>query len=137
MTGQKGRFLPSNMKKITKIALKLLVLAVLVSPFLVVAQTTPSPIVNESPITQVGQVNNIIVNIVRWMIYIFWVFAVGFFIWAAFLYLTAGGDEEKVKLARQKVVTGLIAAAIALLATGIRAIVLSFLQSGGGGGFIQ
>ncbi|MEK7629945.1 MAG: pilin [Patescibacteria group bacterium] len=64
---------------------------------------------------------------VDWLMGIFWTLAVGMVIWAAFLYLTAGGDEEKVKEAKKRILYAVIAAVIALLATGIQAIVGNLL----------
>jgi hypothetical protein len=61
------------------------------------------------------------------MITIFWILAVAFIIWAAFTYLTAGGNEERVSTAKKRLVYALIAAAIALLAVGIDIIVENLL----------
>jgi hypothetical protein len=48
-------------------------------------------------------------------------------IWAAFLYLTAGGNEEKIKEAKKRLLYAVIAAAIALSANVINIIVYNLL----------
>jgi hypothetical protein len=83
------------------------------------------------PISGLGQVTNAVVVVVNWMIGIFWVLAVAFVIWAAFLYLTGGGDEDKIKTAKQKLIFAIVAAVIALLATGIRVIVRNLITGQG------
>ena len=64
---------------------------------------------------------------VGWMISMFWICAVGFVIWAAFLYLTAGGSEDNITKAKKYIIYALIAAAIALLSTFIDVIVSNLL----------
>jgi hypothetical protein len=68
------------------------------------------------------------ITYLEWFIGIFWVVTVGFVIWAAFLYLTAGGNEEKVSEAKRRLLYAVIAGAIALLATGIDLIVFNLLS---------
>ena len=59
------------------------------------------------PITSVADVQNTIAGIVNWMISGFWIAAVGAIIWAAFTFLTAGDEKEKVENpARNKSPTG-------------------------------
>lgn len=55
----------------------------------------------------------------EWFIGVFWIITVGMVVWAAFLYLTAGGNEEKIGEAKKRLTYAVIAAAIALLSTGI------------------
>ncbi len=82
------------------------------------------------PITSVTDVQNTITGIVNWMISIFWIAAVGAIIWAAFTFLMAGDDKEKVEKAKKMLLYAVIAAAIALLANGISAITYSVLKGG-------
>lgn len=97
------------------------------APALALAQTyTDTP-----PIVGLGGVTNAVTVIVNWMIGLFWILAVAFVIWAAFSYLTAGGDEDKIKTAKQRLIFAIVAAAIALLATGIRVIVTNLLTGTG------
>lgn len=65
---------------------------------------------------------------VKWMYNIFWVIAVGFVVWSAFLFLSAGGDAEKIKKAKTMLLYAVIAAAIVLLANGIQYIVFNLLK---------
>lgn len=69
-------------------------------------------------------------KIVNWIIGIFWVIVVGFFIWAAFLFLSSGGSEEKVSEAKKRILYGLIAAVVALLSTGVKIITYNLLSPG-------
>jgi hypothetical protein len=79
------------------------------------------------PISNLNDVSGTIENIVNWAIYMFWIVAVAFLFWAAYLFLTAGGDEEKVKEAKQRIKYALIAAAVAILSTGIDYIVWNLI----------
>ena len=58
------------------------------------------------------------------------VVVVVFIILAAFSYLTAGGDPEKVKAANQKLIYAAVALVVALIAKGVPAIVTSFFGVG-------
>ncbi|MEK7629943.1 MAG: pilin [Patescibacteria group bacterium] len=84
---------------------------------------------DEPLITDVDQIQPAVEKIVTYMYNIFWVVAVGFIVWAAFLYLTAGGSEEKVEKAKKYILYAVISAAIVLLANGIKAIITSLLGS--------
>jgi len=66
-------------------------------------------------------------SLVIWLIGIFWILAVGFIIWAAFTFLFADGDEGKVGEAKKRLLYAVIAAAVALLSTGIDMIVENLL----------
>lgn len=67
-------------------------------------------------------------NIAGWLFTIFFVLAVVFFIYAAFLYLTAAGNEDRVGKARNTLIYGIIAIVVALLAGGIAFFVSGVLQ---------
>ena len=81
----------------------------------------------KAPITNIDQTYGAVAAIVTWFINLFWILAVATVIYAAFLYLTAGGNEEKVTKAKKFLLYAVIAAVIALLATGIQAIVGNLL----------
>lgn len=66
--------------------------------------------------------------ILIWFIGIFWVIAVAMVVWSAFIYLTASGNEEKIGEAKKRLLYAVIAAAIALLSTGIDFLVEMFLR---------
>jgi hypothetical protein len=81
------------------------------------------------PLTSLGTAGANIATIVGWVVGVFWVVVVLFAVLAAFNYLTAQGSEEKITKAKQMVIYTLIAAAVALLGTGIRQIVTNILTA--------
>lgn len=100
-------------------------LALLVAPTLAGAQQgTPQdpPVV----VNDIGSVFTYIQTATTWLFGILLVLAVIFLLYSAFLYLTSGGEEEKVKKAKGFLIYSIIAIVIALLARGIIALVRSF-----------
>lgn len=79
-------------------------------------------------ITSVADVESTLTKIVNWMFGIFWIIAAGVIIWAAFTFLTAGGSDEKIEKAKKILLYTLIAAAVVLLASGVKPIVTNILQ---------
>jgi fumarate reductase subunit D len=65
------------------------------------------------------QINQILSTVINWLTGLLILLAVVFIIWAAFIYLTAGGDTEKVGKANKMLIYAAVAIAIALLAQGI------------------
>lgn len=63
-----------------------------------------------------------------WLFGILLALAVVFLIYAAFLYLTSGGDEEKTKAAKNYIIYAVVALAVGFLATGIVILVGSFFD---------
>ncbi len=113
------------MKSTKRIALIFLpFLAVAMIPLATYAQPEPSPI------TSVTEVEGVLNNIVRWAQIIFFILAALFIIFAAFEYLTAGGDDEKVKKAKNMLIYAIVAIAVALVAGGVRTLVRTFLETG-------
>ena len=55
-----------------------------------------------------------------------------FILIAAYYYLTAGGDEESIKTAKNLIIYALVAVAVAFLSRGLVAIVGYFFTGGGG-----
>ena len=88
--------------------------------------------VNESPIETAGGLLNVIGNIVRWVYILFFIIAVLFILFAAFNYLTAHDQPDKLKSAHNQIIYAAIAIAIALLAVGVTAIIYNFLGASGG-----
>lgn len=74
--------------------------------------------------------------LITWIFTILLVLAVIFIILAAFQYLTAGGEEEKVKQAHQKIIYAIVAIAVAFLAQGVSYVVAQLLNTGGGAGVV-
>jgi phosphoglycerol transferase MdoB-like AlkP superfamily enzyme len=79
----------------------------------------------------VGGLVGLLGQIVRWVYIIFFIIAVLFIILAAFSYLTAAGDEEKVKTAKNRIIYAAVAIIVALLAVGFEAIIRTFLVAPG------
>lgn len=69
----------------------------------------------------------IIERLTNWIFIILLVLAVLMIILAAFAYLTAGGDEEKVSKAHQRIIYAVVALAVAFLAKGVSFIVAQLL----------
>lgn len=88
----------------------------------------PSP-----PISGAGtDLFTIIQTIVNWLTGFLILLAVLFIIWAAFIYLTAAGDTEKVGKANKVLIYAAVAIAVALLSQGIVFIVANLFQAGTG-----
>jgi len=68
-----------------------------------------------------------ITNTTSWFRLIISALAILVILYAAFLFLTAGGNEEKVGSAKQTLIYGLIGIGVALVAYGIEVFVESFL----------
>ena len=64
-------------------------------------------------------VESTLTNIVNWLIKIVLVVAALFIVIAAFTFITAGGDPEKINTARNQVMYALIGVIIAILAWGL------------------
>ncbi len=110
-----------TLKVVTAVALAISVL----SPLATLAQTG---ITTTAPISSLSGVQTSLESIVNWVIVIFWILTVLFLVWAAILYLTGAGNEEKIKEAKSRVIYAIIAAAIALLSTGLQGIISSLLR---------
>jgi len=98
------------MKNIKKLGLAVMAF-VFASPLLALGQTTY--------ITSISDVERILLFILNWLRTIFFILAALFLILAAFKYLTAQGDEEKVKGAKTMLIYSIVGIAVALLATSI------------------
>ncbi|MEK7463462.1 MAG: hypothetical protein AAB621_03840 [Patescibacteria group bacterium] len=78
-------------------------------------------------ITSLSGVEGVISRIVNWITGLFFVVAILYIFYAAYLFLTSGGEEEKLILARKQLLFSIIAIAVALLAGTMRYIVSSIL----------
>lgn len=65
-----------------------------------------------------GDITNIINNIVKWFQGIVLALGVIMIAWAGFTWMTAGGDETKLKTARERLIYGLVGIGVALFAGG-------------------
>jgi Type IV secretion system pilin len=112
-------------------------IATLALPLLASAQdippagpATPSN-VPQGQITSLQGVLNTVCIVFSWMFYFLIALTVVFILVAAFKYLTAGGDAEKVKGAGSMLLYAAIAVAVALLARALPTIIASFLGASG------
>jgi len=64
-------------------------------------------------------------RLLQWLYTIFFIIAVMMIIWAAFSFLTAGGDEEKIAKARTSFIYAVVAIAVAVVAASVRFVVQS------------
>ena len=85
--------------------------------------------VQKSPVQNVSDFVGIVRQVVVYVYTIFFIIAVLFIILAAFGYLTAADNAEKVKTARKQLIYAAIAIAIALLAVGAEVIIKNFLTT--------
>lgn len=121
------------MKKLTKVASVAFLVMFLGVPVLAFGQgVPPAPdIPGENPTDIEGgqSIVDLLTTILTWIGMIFWIFAVGFILYAGFLYLTAAGDATKVTTAASQFKYGIIAIIIGLLAYGLPRIVANILSS--------
>lgn len=68
------------------------------------------------PLPPDTSVFDIIQRIINWAFALLLILAVAFIIWAAFLYLTSGGNEEKTGTAKKYIYAAVVAIIIAALA---------------------
>lgn len=83
--------------------------------------------VPKTSITTLSGVESVIEKIINWITGLFFVAAILYIFYAAWLYLTAAGDEEKIKKAKNQLLFSIIAIAVALLAGTMRYIIASIL----------
>jgi len=75
----------------------------------------------------VNRVVNILNNIKTWFAEAIFVLGIIIMLYAAFLYMTAGGDDEKINKAKKAFIYGIVGIIVAMLAYGIWDAVYSFL----------
>lgn len=92
------------------------VLTMLLAPIFAAAQLGVPPIEPLDPNQGEGNLVNIINGIINWAFGLLLLLAAIFIIWAAFLYLTSGGDEEKIKSAKNYIIYAVVAIVVAALA---------------------
>ena len=117
--------------KIAALSLTALVIGLLVFGNVAIGQVANIPGVDRIGPSTVGGVVDIIRQVVRWVYIIFFIIAVLLIIFAAFTYLTAGGDPEKVAEAKNRLIYAAVAIAVAFLAVGFEVIVRNFLTTPG------
>ena len=108
-----------------KVLASLMLGSLLIVPAVVVAQQKTSP---AGSVAQTeGEVYRTIDTIIDWAFAILLIGAVLVIIFAAYLFLTAGGDADKVKTARQYILYALVAVVVAFLAKAVIVLVGNML----------
>ena len=111
---------------LVRIAVAVGVLALVLLPAISLAQPIANPTGGSgvtSPINSVTGVQDLLNRVLRIMYVIFFIIAAIFIVLAAFKYLTAQGDEEKVGEAKKMLIYAIVAIAVALIATGVSSVV--------------
>lgn len=117
------------MKMFVKILSVGLLAMTLIVPLAVTAQGGPEDPGLGTGVSTIGGVFATLQKAITWIFGILLVLAVIFLLYAAFLYLTSGGEEEKTKKAKNFLLYAIIAIVIAVLSRGIIALVRSFVGS--------
>ncbi|RME55727.1 hypothetical protein D6779_12150 [Candidatus Parcubacteria bacterium] len=86
----------------------------------------PNP-VPDSPIKTISGALQLLCRIFAWLFTFFIVIAVIFVLLAAWKYLTAAGDADKVKSANQSLIYAAVAVGVALIAKGVPTIVSTLM----------
>lgn len=108
------------MKKITSLSLGL------VLPLLAVAQSQLP-----AGVTTTGGLMDMICTLANWAFTFLIILAIFFVLFAAFKYLTAAGEPEKIKKASHTLIYAAVAVVIALLAKGFPLLIGSFVGQSG------
>jgi len=114
-----------NLNKIKQMKKFLFSSGLLTLPMFAMAQAfDPNQII--SPTVKVTRFEDFIAifnTLISWMFTILLILSVIFIILAAFKYLTAGGDDEKIKSAHSMIIYAVVGLVVAFLAQGIRFVV--------------
>ena len=101
-------------------------------PFVAFAQVPPAPIAAPGQIANINQIlsSASICAIINWIFWLIIIFSIIFTLGAAFKYLTAAGDPERVKAAGTSLLYVAVAIIVALIAKGFPLIISSFFGGG-------
>lgn len=86
-----------------------------------------------APVQTLGGAFGILCNILGWVFILLIILAVFFVIVAAFRYLMAGGEPEKVGAANHTLIYAAVAVVVAIIARGIPIIISNFFNVGSAG----
>lgn len=120
-----------KMSRIAKLSLVISTISLLLLVNVAIGQVAQIPGVSQTGPTTVGGLTDVLRNVVRWIYILFFIIAVMFILFAAFSYLTAGGDPEQVSKAKSRIIYAAVAIAVALLAVGFEVVIRNFLASPG------
>ncbi|MEK7465621.1 MAG: hypothetical protein AAB631_02490 [Patescibacteria group bacterium] len=101
--------------KMNKIFASVVLATAIVAPLLVAAQITTPGAPGTLP-TSFSGLTSYLVKVSGWFKVLFWGLTTIFLLYAAYLYLTGAGNEEKVGKAKQVLTYGIIAGIVALFA---------------------
>jgi len=118
-----------------KIILTTLISGFVILPILILAAVTPGKIPGAAELGIDNVIPNpsptglmaVIVSIVKWVYTAFFVIAVLIILFAAYTYLTAGGDPAKISTVHKQLIYIAVAIAIALIAVGVEKIIENLL----------
>jgi uncharacterized membrane protein len=102
-------------------------------PVFASAQIQQPPISAPSNINNINQITGnagILCTIINWVFWLLIVLTIIFVLVAAFKYLTAAGDPEKVKSAGNTLLYAAIAVVVALIAKGLPLLISTFIGGG-------
>lgn len=85
--------------------------------------TIIEPVPVEGAPTSIGGFMGLLVTILGWIQVLFWILAIAFGLYAAFMYLTARGDPEKIKQANHMLIYVVVAVVVAIIAFAIPSVV--------------
>jgi len=71
---------------------------------------------------------DLVVSLTAWFAFIVFALAVVFILYAAFLFITAGGNDETIKKAKDVLLYGVIGIIVALIAYGVVPLIKSFFE---------
>lgn len=97
---------------------------VMLLPVLAMAQIQTAP---TQPLT-IERILRILNTLINWLFTLLLVVATFFIFYAAYLYLTAGGNEENVGKAKNQLIFAAVAIAVAFVAQGVRFLVEQLVQ---------
>lgn len=116
-----------KLSKIVGLSLGISVISLLLLSNIAIGQVANIPGIAQTGPTTVSGLVDVLRNVVRWIYVIFFIIAVMFILFAAFSYLTAGGEPEKLNKAKNQIIYAAVAIAVALLAIGFEVIIRAFL----------
>ncbi|MEK7634679.1 MAG: hypothetical protein AAB396_02255 [Patescibacteria group bacterium] len=83
-------------------------------------------------ITKIDQLLDILADILKYIYTIFFIVAVMFILFAAYTYLTAQDDPEKIKSATKQIMWASVAIVVALMSLSFNVIIKNFIKPSGG-----
>ena len=86
-----------------------------------------APAMAQEGVSSFDDIVGLFIKATRWLYTIFFIVATMYILFAAYTYLTAGGDATKVEKATKMIKNAVIAIVVALLASGVALIINNFL----------